>query len=300
MKIGQISKEDLLSVNFKLPEDSPITLEVLPGQPATNFRVNVGCTKWGFKGWKGVIYPEKANDKEFLTEYAKQFNAIELNTTFYQPPTQQVVDQWRERVSGNPEFKFCAKFPQSISHIRRCKNAVEITNDFITKMYSLGNHRGTSFLQMPDTFSIKFLPDLLPYLEGLPKDFPTAVELRHKTWFEDPETTLAAYSMIKETGAGTVISDTATRRDFMHMILTTPHAFIRFMGYKTESDYVRIDTWIERIAKWKSLGLESVNWFIHTDEDSYAPLLVDYVISKLNEKLNIPIKRLVFQNKDNV
>jgi len=300
MKIGQLNTDELIAVDFTMPEDSPITIETLSGNPSANFRVNVGCTKWGFKGWVGNLYPAKAKDKEFLTEYAKQFDAIELNTTFYQAPAQHVVDEWRERVSVNPDFRFCAKFPQKISHIRRCKNADEATDDFIKKMYSLGTHSGPSFLQMPETFSIKFLTDLLPYLEGLPNDLQTAIELRHRSWFESPEATFAAYSMIKETGTGTVISDTATRRDFMHMILTTPHAFVRFMGYKVDSDYSRVDAWVERIARWKSLGLESVSFFIHTDNDSYAPLLADYVISKLTEKLNIPLKRPVFQNKDSV
>ncbi len=300
MQIGQLTTDELKAVDFTMPIDSPITVETLPGDQSSNFRVNVGCTKWGFKGWKGLIYPDKANDREYLTEYAKQFNSIELNATFYQAPAQHVVEEWRERVSVNPDFKFCAKFPQTISHIRRCKNAHEATDDFIKKMYSLGPHRGASFLQMPETFSIKLLPDLLPYLEALPKELQTTVELRHKSWFEDREITTAAYNAIKGTGTGTVISDTATRRDFMHMILTTPHAFIRFMGYKVESDYSRIDAWVERIAKWKSLGLESVNFFVHTDEDSYAPVLVDYAISKLTEKLNIPLKRPVFQNKESV
>jgi uncharacterized protein YecE (DUF72 family) len=300
MKIGQLTPDELKAVDFTMPLDSPITIETLRGYRSSDFRVSVGCTKWSFKGWVGNLYPAKAKDKEFLTEYAKQFDAIELNTTFYLTPAQHVVDEWRERVSANPDFRFCAKFPQSISHIRKCKNADVATSDFIKKVYSLGTHRGPSFLQMPETFSIKFLPDLLPYLEGLPNDLQTAIELRHKTWYESPETTHAAYSKIKETGTGTVINDNAPRREFMHMILTTPQAFIRFMGYDIESDYTRVDAWVERIAKWKSLGLESVNFFVHTDEDGYAPVLVDYVICKLTEKLNIPLRRPVFQNKDSV
>ncbi|RYZ25452.1 MAG: DUF72 domain-containing protein [Sphingobacteriales bacterium] len=80
----------------------------------------------------------------------------------------------------------------------------------------------------------------------------------------------------------------------MHMILTTPHAFIRFMGYKVQSDYTRIDAWIERIAKWRAAGLESLNFFVHTDDDRYAPVLVDYTIAQLNEKLGLNLKRPVF------
>ena len=300
MNIGQLTTEELKAVDFTMPVDSPITIETLRGYRSSDFRVNVGCTKWGFKGWAGVIYPGRVNNRDMLTEYAKQFNSIELNATFYREQPQHVVDDWREKVSVNPDFRFCGKFPQKISHIRMCKNAEEATEDFIKKMYSLGTQRGPSFLQMPETFSIEFLQDFLPYLEELPNDFLTAIELRHKTWYETPEVTHAAYSKIKETGTGTVISDIATRREFMHMILTTPHAFIRFMGYEVESDFSRVDAWVERIAKWKSLGLQSVSFFVHTNLDGYAPYLADYVISKLTERLNIPLRRPDFQKRDNV
>ena len=58
---------------------------------------------------------------------------------------------------------------------------------------------------------------------------------------------------------GAVITDTAGRRDCVHQRLTTPFAFIRFVGNNLHpTDYSRMDDWVERIQEWFDQGLERV------------------------------------------
>lgn len=295
MKSGQVTNEELAQVDFTLPQDAAITEAMLAtGHPTDSFRANIGCTKWSNSAWKGQIYPAKLKDTDYLNEYVNHFNAIELNATFYQLPSAATVANWKERARHNPGFKFCPKFPQSITHARRCRNADDLTSEFYKNISLFGDQLGPMLLQLPESISPKSLPDIVAYIEKLPKDIPVAVELRHKGWFENPEAVTTISGILKEMNVGFVITDTAARRDFMHMSLTSPHAFIRFMGYGIESDVERLNDWVERIAKWHALGLQSLSFFVHTDDERLSPILVDKFADLLNKKLGINIQRPKF------
>ena len=134
------------------------------------------------------------------------------------------------RPKVNPNFKFCPKFSQSISHIRRLKNAEEITTQFYNGILAFGDKLGPLFLQLSDNFTPKSYPELKAYLEHLPTDVPVFVEVRHKEWFNTAGTDKDIFKLLRDLNIGSVITDATGRRDCVHMNLTTPHAFIRFVG----------------------------------------------------------------------
>ena len=43
----------------------------------------IGTSGYDYPEWKGVFYPEDLKRNDFLIFYATQFNALELNNTFY-------------------------------------------------------------------------------------------------------------------------------------------------------------------------------------------------------------------------
>jgi uncharacterized protein YecE (DUF72 family) len=71
----------------------------------------------------------------------------------------------------------------------------------------------------------------------------------------------------------------------MHMRLTTPTAFIRYVGANHPSDYTRLDEWVERIAEWKDAGLQQLYFFVHQNVELDSPLLAAHFIEKLNKRL---------------
>jgi hypothetical protein len=88
MEFGKLTITDLEHVDFTLPPDGAFTSAVLSGDPgAGKPQFFVGCGKWGREEWKGLIYPENTKTVNFLDEYAKQFNSIELNASFYKVPS---------------------------------------------------------------------------------------------------------------------------------------------------------------------------------------------------------------------
>ena len=74
------------------------------------------------------------------------------------------------------------------------------------------------------------------------------------------------------------------------MRLTTPTAFVRYVGANHASDYTRLDDWIERIATWKSKGLAELYFFIHQNTEKESPLLAAYFIERLNRKVGTDLK----------
>ena len=296
MEFGRVSAEELVVADFTLPPDPEFTAATLRAvKNPVQMTAQVGCAKWGRKEWVGQIYPPKTKDANFLDEYVKHFDCIELNATFYQVYSAETIGKWKQKADTNPAFKFCPKFSQSISHIRRLKNADDITTTYYEGIMAFDDKLGPLFLQLSDNFSPKSLPELTAYLEHLPTDLPVFVELRHKDWFAVPEHCDAAFNLFKRLNIGAVITDATGRRDCVHMMLPTPHAFIRFVGNGLHpTDYARIDEWIDRIIQWKTMGLRSLWFFMHQHDERYSPQLSDYVAEQLNKKAGFNIKRPMF------
>lgn len=294
MHFGRLNPEQLDPFYYKLPEDSPITEKVLRSFDLVDLEVRVGCTKWGSKYWIGQIYPTATMERDFLREYVKSFNSIELNTTFYNQPTLEAVDIWLDKSAGNPDFQFCPKFPRQITHLRRLNHAEEATNIFFESLHRMGSAAGPAFLQLPESFGPKRFYALNAYLENLPRDYPVFVEIRNPAVFNDAFVQNEYFDMLRRLQFGSVISDGPGRRDCLHMTLPNPHAFIRFVGNGDATDAVRLDDWVERISKWRDMGLQTLYFFMHQQDDVLAPKAADYFIAKLNDRLGLNIMRPKF------
>lgn len=293
MDFGKVEPEQISSIDFKLPLDTGLTKTTFANAPKiANFAAYIGCAKWGRKEWVGLIYPEKTKEAKFLDEYVKHFNSIELNAVFYNMPSESQIIGWRKKaeiVAG--DFKFCPKFTRSISHLKRLKNAEDLTTTYLKNISAFGNYLGPTFLQLSDNFGPKNFDVLQKYLEQLPIDFNVFVELRNSEWYSDQRARKDVFELFKKLNKGAVITDATGRRDCVHMELPTPHAFIRFVGNGLHpTDYTRIDEWSERLKIWKENGLASLYFFLHQHDEKDTPILGDYTIQKFNKDLNLKLK----------
>lgn len=288
MDFGKIPENQLPQVDFTLPADPELTIRVLKESPKLKIpELYVGCAKWGRKEWVGLIYPPKTKEAKFLDEYVKHFNSIELNAVFYQMPKAEQIKTWKEKAAAEgKDFKFFPKITRSISHIRRLKNAEDDTTQYLQSISEFGEYLGPCFLQLSDNFGPKSFDILKDYLEHLPKDFNLFVEVRHPEWYSDAAARKDFFDLLYQVKKGSVITDASGRRDCVHMELPTPHAFIRFVGNGLHpTDYSRIDEWVDRLADWTSKGLQSIYFFLHQHDEKDTPILADYTIKKLNERL---------------
>jgi uncharacterized protein YecE (DUF72 family) len=121
------------------------------------------------------------------------------------------------------------------------------------------------------------------FIQSLPSTVKVYTELRHPDWFADAETFQRVFSMFEKNKCAAAITDAAGRRDCVHMRLTTPQAFIRFVGNDLHpTDYRRIDDWVQRIKSWMQQGIHQVYFFMHQNEEINSPELCKYFIQQLN------------------
>lgn len=294
MDFGKVNSEALEDIDFTLPPDAASTKALLQKYKSKKeTEIFVGCAKWGRKDWIGKIYPDKTKEADFLEHYARHFNCIELNATFYRMPTEKQVTTWKNKVGKG--FQFCPKFTDQISHFKRLKGAEEVTTRFLQGISAFGDTLGPVFLQLPPNFTPKNYEALEAFLTWLPKDVQVFTELRSPKWFLE-ENFEKVFDMMALHKIGSVITDASGRRDCVHMRLTTPIAFIRFVGNGLHpTDYTRVDNWVQRIKSWKQQGIQKVYFFMHQHEEIHSPELSKYVIQQLNKHCGtaIPVPQFI-------
>ena len=241
-----------------------------------------GCSQWGYQNWAGSIYPKNTRQGDYLFHYSRKFNTVELNPTYHQDIDIFALKKWKEKVPRN--FKFCPKFPRSISHDKRLYGVNEITTSFIENIRVMGDNLGISFLQLHRDFTPNELPVLNDYLKSLPGHFRVSVELR-PLWLQYDDIVNRALSTLKDNGAGIVIVDSLETRQFINKLKLTNHtAFVRFICYGHETDFPRIDDWVKMIDVWNSKGLPEIYFFLHFPREVTDFEVLNFALEKF-EKL---------------
>ncbi|AXT55695.1 DUF72 domain-containing protein [Aquimarina sp. AD1] len=286
MKFGKVERPE--SINFVLPEDHQDTLKVLQKGGSNDVSVYVGCAKWNKQDLKG-FYPRGTKDELFY--YSRQFNCIELNATFYRIFSEDQFKKWYDKT---PEgFKFFPKLVQNISHLKRLNEDVQpYVDQYVANAVHLKEKLGTIFLQMHSNFAPKYFERVIRFVEKWPKELSLAIEFRHTDWFNDEVVASELYDLLESSNVSNVITDSAGRRDLLHMRLTNKEAFIRYVGANHETDYTRLEEWVVRLKTWKDQGIEDIHFFVHQNIEKDSPLLskffIELINNRLNTKLNLP------------
>ncbi len=224
--------------------------------------LHIGTMGWSYDFWKGSFYPEDFTSKEFLSYYSKQFNTVEVDSTFYRIPSIQAIKDWKKQSSEN--FKFSLKFPQKITHIKMLENAEEETEVFLNHVDFLGEKLGILLLQFPPMFRQQHFSQLKNYLESLPKKFSYALEVRNKTLLNDQ-----VYALLRDHNISLVWVDAVKMPLTLEM--TADHIFVRWEGDrkavkgdlgKSEVDRDKdIKLWAEKIKPLRDKGVQVFGYF---------------------------------------
>jgi uncharacterized protein YecE (DUF72 family) len=146
-------------------------------------QIRIGTSGWTYAHWRGVFYPERLRTAEWLRFYAGQFDACEINGTFYRLPSEAAVVGWA--AAAPPGFLFAWKVSRYLTHTKRLKDPADSLALIFGRMRGLGAHAGPALFQLHpkmrrDEARLKGLLGLLP------ADFRHAIEFRHPSWYADP------------------------------------------------------------------------------------------------------------------
>ncbi|HLG38953.1 MAG TPA: DUF72 domain-containing protein, partial [Chitinophagaceae bacterium] len=186
---------------------------------------------------------------------------------------------------------------QGVTHRGSLNGKDFITNEFFRGIVAFEEHLGPVFVQVSDTFSPKRKTELFSYLASLPKNLQFFLEVRHPDWFAKEKEREDMFSFLSEHNMGTVITDTAGRRDCAHMRLTIPKTFIRYVGNSLHpTDYTRTDVWAERMKYWLNNGLEELYFFMHMHDEATSPELTVYLVDKMNAECGLNLVKPKFSD----
>ncbi len=201
----------------------------------------VGVSGFSYPSWKGKFYPKDLKSEAFLEFYSQKLNSVEINSSFYAPPSSTMVSSWQNK-SGEG-FRFSFKAPRQITHISKLgEGSVEATIRLGKTLNLLGAKLGPVLFQLPP-FSKQDLKVLETFLQETSTVKNRVFEFRHESWLN--ETT---YQLLEKYGAGFCIAETEDMNPVLRVTGGTPYFRLRKDSYdkKTISDWAgKIDDTIK-------------------------------------------------------
>jgi uncharacterized protein YecE (DUF72 family) len=175
----------------------------------TQSAFRIGTSGWSYPksaegSWSGIFYPPGKVDE--LSYYAQRFNTVEINSTFYRPPVPGYAWNWAKKTPEHFDFtvKLWQKFTHPFMHEKKTGEKAQITQEDVDTFkkgidpLAKTNKLGCLLIQFPPSFKLsprnqEGLDTILGYF----KDYPAAVELRHRSWSDElnvTEDTLTNYN----------------------------------------------------------------------------------------------------------
>lgn len=146
-----------------------------------------GPSGWSYPHWNGIVYP-RLKPKGFhpLEDLSTFFDAVEINTSFYQPIQAELASLWVKKVAHNPKFLFTAKLGRRFTHERSLR-AAEIAN-FKEGLWPLHRARKLGCVLMQFPWSFRYTEENRAFVIVLRRafhEFPLVAEMRHSSWLHE-------------------------------------------------------------------------------------------------------------------
>jgi uncharacterized protein YecE (DUF72 family) len=209
--------------------------------------VLIGCSGWNYAAWRETFYPKGLPPRQWLEYYARFFQTVEVNNTFYRLPSRDAVANWAAQTP--PDFVFTVKASRYLTHIKRLTTLGEGWERFRERIEPLIEARklGPVLWQLPANFHCD-LGRLEAALDQLPAG-RHCFEFRHPSWFN-----AEVYAALRRRNAALVIGD-HPERPFQTHELTADWTFVRFhygsRGRDGNYSKTELETWRRRIAQWR-------------------------------------------------
>lgn len=262
----------------------------------------LGGPAWGVKVWTGSLYSADARPREYLEQYARVFNTVEGNTTFYSVPSAETVRRWRDAVPAS--FRFCFKLPRQITHYQALVGTEKEVRGFFERLAPLEERLGPFMIQLPAAFGPDRLDVLDRFLASLPGEYHYAVELRHRAFF-GTEAFERVNELLAARGCERVVLDTRSLRagDPEHPELAAArhpkpnlpvqalalgkHPLLRFIAHPDEAvNHPGLEGWARHVVRWVRQEKQPYV-MIHCPGDVHVPPLARWFHERLRSQLDI-------------
>jgi uncharacterized protein YecE (DUF72 family) len=146
--------------------------------------IHIGTAGWSYPDWEGIVYPRSDSSKRLRT-VVDFLDCVEIDSTFYRPPTPRMTANWAKTAGAHTGFRFLAKAWQRFTHERSApwtQTELELFMNGLAPLRDAGKLEMVLF-QFPWSFRNESRNrDWLKLIAGEFATWPIAVELRHDSW----------------------------------------------------------------------------------------------------------------------
>ncbi len=272
-------------------------------------RVRVGCQGWNYDDWvtppaagrASVFYPTATRPAAMLEAYARMFETVEIDSTFYAIPSASTIEGWRKRTPD--KFTFSLKLPQEITHERalRGEGTARVLEEFCARVRFLGEKLAVVLVQFPPQFiptteNVRALREFLPLL---PREMRFALEFRDPAWFE--ESALEIFARLKHVTPALVEGQWMSRErvwraaEIIAAMETADFAYVRWMGARNIETFDRVlraqdenlEEWATHIAR-VSERVPNVYAYFSNFYEGHAPASANKLKRLLGQRIVEP------------
>lgn len=234
-------------------------------------RIRVGCSGWQYKHWRGDFYPAELPTSQWFQHYARTFDTVEINNSFYRWPPPETFDTWREQAP--PRFLYAVKASRFLTHMKKLKDPEEPLARTFENVRHLGSRLGPVLYQLPPRWPVNLdrLEHFLRTLRAVKGDLQIgsrdAIEFREPSWYNE-----RVYELLRRHKVSLCLHDmhgSATEKT-----VVGPFVYVRFhfgtqrYGGRYEDD--RLDEWAEWLAERARGGVKVFAYF-NNDVGGHAP-----------------------------
>lgn len=225
--------------------------------------IRVGTSGWHYDHWRKRFYPEDLPKNKWFEFYAKDFDTVEINNTFYQLPKEISVKRWGQQAPKN--FIYTVKANRYITHVKKLKDTQEEAERFFERVRLLKETLGPVLYQLPPSIH-KDLERLEAFIKLLEKDVPAVFEFRHESWYAQD-----TYALLNKYDAAFCTHDLPGKAS--PRIIAGDLIYLRFHGttgrYSGNYSKSALHEWADWI-KDNLKGIRAVYAYFNNDYNAYA------------------------------
>lgn len=217
----------------------------------------VGCSGWSYRDWRGVVYPNDLPQRGWFGHYARLFDTVELNATFYRLPTATTVERWAADAPRG--FVYAVKLGAFGSHRMKLRDTSSWLPNHLDRVERLGDHLGPTLVQLPRQWK-RNAERLDEFLTAAPPRMRWTVELREPSWLHDD-----VFEVLRRHRAALCIHDLLPDHPFE---MTADWTYVRFHGpdalrqpYHGSYGAERLNRWGERLGQVLADGCDVYAYF---------------------------------------
>jgi len=240
----------------------------------TGPELRIGCSGWNYKAWRGCFYPDALSPSHWLAHYARRFDTVEANSTFYRLPEAETFAAWAEQTP--PGFVMAVKASRYLTHLKRLRDPEAPLERLFDRAAALGTRLGPVLYQLPG-FQKFDRPRLERFLQALPARLPgrcrrRGARLQHVLEFRDPSWYVPdTFALLREHQVTLCLHDKrASEIDEPHV---GPLVYVRFHGtsghYAGSYGAAALNRWARRLADQWAEGRDVYAYF-NNDPDATA------------------------------